>query len=108
MVGQKKIGRQDLGALALSVALDELYGLGYAHIDAEDALYEAVTLDQVKAVSKKYLKPETSVIAVVKPGISNQARIASRGNVARKGLAPCWFREASPERVGTLSPKADP
>ena len=29
--------------------------LGYKHIDAEDALYEAVTLDQVKAAANKYL-----------------------------------------------------
>jgi zinc protease len=68
IIGQRKIGRQDLGALGMTVALDELYGLGYAHIDAEDALYEAVTLDRVKAAAQKYLKPEASVIAVVKPG----------------------------------------
>jgi predicted Zn-dependent peptidase len=68
IIGQRKIGRQDLGALGMTVALDELYGLGYAHIDAEDALYEAVTLDRVKAAAQKYLNPEASVIAVVKPG----------------------------------------
>ena len=67
MIGQKKIGRQDLGALALTVALDELYGLGFAHIDAEDAMYEAVTLDQIKAAAEKYLKPGAAVVAVVKP-----------------------------------------
>jgi zinc protease len=67
IIGQKKIARQDLGYLASTTALDELYGLGYQHIDAEDALYEAVTLDQVKAAAIKYLKPETAVIAVVKP-----------------------------------------
>jgi zinc protease len=67
IIGQKKIARQDLGHLASATALDELYGLGYQHIDAEDALYEAVTLEQVKAVAIKYLKPETAVIAVIKP-----------------------------------------
>jgi zinc protease len=67
IIGQKKIARQDLGHLASATALDELYGLGYQHIDAEDALYEAVTLEQVKAAAIKYLKPETAVIAVVKP-----------------------------------------
>ena len=51
----------------MTTALDELYGLGYAHTDQEDALYEAVTLDQVKAAAQKYLQPEALVIAVVKP-----------------------------------------
>ncbi|MGA2866128.1 MAG: pitrilysin family protein [Verrucomicrobiota bacterium] len=68
VIGQKKIARQDLGNLAITAALDELYGLGYAYADTEDALYQAVTLDQVKAVAQKYLKPEAPVIAVVKPG----------------------------------------
>jgi len=40
----------------MTSALDELYGLGFAHADLEDALYEAVTLDQVKAVAAKYLR----------------------------------------------------
>jgi zinc protease len=67
IIGQKKISRQDLGHLASATALDELYGLGYQHIDEEDALYEAVTLEQIKAAANKYLKPETAVISIVKP-----------------------------------------
>jgi zinc protease len=68
IIGQKKIARQDLGGLASTTALDELYGLGYQRIDQEDALYEAVTLERVKAAAVKYLRPEAVVIAVVKPG----------------------------------------
>jgi predicted Zn-dependent peptidase len=30
-------------------------------------LYEAVTLEQVKAAANKYLQPESVVIAVIKP-----------------------------------------
>ena len=67
VIGQKKIARQDLGGYAMSSALDELYGLGYQHIDSEDAKYEAVTLVQVQAVAKKYLKPETLVVSVIRP-----------------------------------------
>ncbi len=68
VIGQRKIARQDLGGFAMTTALDELYGLGYAHTDSEDALYEGVTLDQIKAVARKYLKPDALVIATVKPG----------------------------------------
>ena len=67
VIGQKKIARQDLGGYAMSSALDELYGLGYQHIDFEDAKYESVTLVQVQAVAKKYLKPETLVVSVIRP-----------------------------------------
>ncbi|HXT13172.1 MAG TPA: pitrilysin family protein [Candidatus Angelobacter sp.] len=67
IIGQKKIARQDLGHLAMATALDELYGLGYQHLDAEDALYEAVSLEQVKAAAVKYLQPDSAVVAIVKP-----------------------------------------
>jgi zinc protease len=68
VIGQKKISRQDLGTFAMNSALDEIYGLGYAHTDIEDEKYEAVTLEQTKAVAQKYLKPESLVVAIVKPG----------------------------------------
>ena len=67
IIGQKKIGRQDLSAYAMAVALDELYGLGYEHIDLEDASYEAVTLPDIKAAARKYLQPDALVLAVIKP-----------------------------------------
>jgi zinc protease len=68
IIGQRKIGRQDLGGLATSTALDELYGLGYMHSEAEDAKIEATTLSQVKAVAQKYLRKELAVVAVINPG----------------------------------------
>ncbi|PYJ00976.1 MAG: hypothetical protein DME25_19270 [Verrucomicrobia bacterium] len=71
VIGQKKIARQDLGSFAMATALDELYGLGYAHVDVEDALFEAVSLEQVKTAAQKYLKPNALVIAVVKPPDGN-------------------------------------
>ena len=67
IIGQKKIARQDLGGLAMATALDELYGLGYVNYDAEDARYEAVTLEQVKVVARKYLRADALVISVVNP-----------------------------------------
>jgi zinc protease len=67
VIGQKKIARQDLGASAAAVALDELYDLGYQHSDKEDALYEAVTLDDIQRVARQYLRTEASVVAVISP-----------------------------------------
>jgi len=67
MVGQKKISRQDIGNLASLTALDELYGLGYGHAEQEDAKFEAVTLDEIRAVARKYLKPDAFVVSIVRP-----------------------------------------
>jgi zinc protease len=67
IIGQKKIARADLGNLASTSALDELYGLGWQRADLDDAKYEAVTLEQIKIAAQKYLKPEALVISVVKP-----------------------------------------
>ncbi len=67
IIGGKKISRADLGHLATTSALDELYGIGWQRSELDDAKYEAVTLEQIKTVAQKYLKPETAVVAVVKP-----------------------------------------
>ena len=67
LVGQRKISRQDLGSYATAAALDELYGLGYANTDLEHAHYEAVTLEDVLHVTRKHLKPEHCVVAIVQP-----------------------------------------
>jgi zinc protease len=67
VIGQKKIARQDLGGLAMTMALDELCGLGYGNIDTEDAHYEAVTLDDIKKVANKYLIPDRAVVSIIRP-----------------------------------------
>jgi zinc protease len=67
IIGGKKIARADLGNLASTSALDELYGLGWQRADLDDAKYEAVTLEQIKSAAQKYLKPDALVVAVVKP-----------------------------------------
>ena len=67
VIGQKKISRQDLGGYAMASALDELYGLGYANADTEDAKYEAVTVDDTRVAAQKYLRPDAHVITVIQP-----------------------------------------
>jgi len=67
IIGQKKIARADLGNLAATSAMDELYGLGWQRADLDDAKYEAVTMEQAKAVAQKYLKPGTFVVSIVRP-----------------------------------------
>jgi len=69
IVGQKKIARQDLGSLASLTALDELYGLGFGHSESDDAKFEAVTLEQIKAAAQKYLTPDKFVVSIVRPEI---------------------------------------
>jgi len=66
VIGQKKIARQDLGHLALTMALDELYGLGYDQSAQEDALYEAVTLADILAAAGTYLQADRAVVALVR------------------------------------------
>jgi zinc protease len=67
IIGQKKISRADLGNLASTSALDELYGLGWQRAELDDATYAAVTLEQIKIAAQKYLNPAALVISVVKP-----------------------------------------
>jgi zinc protease len=67
LIGQKKIARQDLGTCASTMALDELYGLGYDYSEQENAFFEAVTLEDVRRVAAAYLRPELVVVASVKP-----------------------------------------
>ena len=67
LIGQKKIARQDLGHLAMTTALDELYGIGFQHIDREDDLYAAISQEQTRAVARKCLEPKSMVVATVRP-----------------------------------------
>jgi zinc protease len=67
IIGQKKIARQDLGGYAAAVALDELYGLGYQHSDHEDAEYQAVTVEETRRVSEKYLREDALVVVLLRP-----------------------------------------
>jgi zinc protease len=67
ILGQKKIARQDLGHLAMVTGLDELFGLGHANQDTEDAQIEAVSLQAVRDAASRYLDPGQAVLALIRP-----------------------------------------
>ncbi len=77
VIGQRKIGRQDLGGVATTTALDELYGLGFGYLDAEDAKFEAVTLADVRTAAQKYLRPDAAVIAIINPEPAPAAKLVA-------------------------------
>lgn len=79
LLGQKKIARQDLGGMAMQTALDELYGLGYANFDTEDAKFEAVTHADVLAAARKYLSPDGFVVATIRPATNPNGPRALKG-----------------------------
>lgn len=66
IIGQRKIARQELGGFAMSSALDELYGLGYSHFEAETQRFESVTSADIRAAAQRYLDPTHSVVAIVR------------------------------------------
>jgi len=67
IIGQKKIARQDLGGLATTMGLDELFALGYDASDHDDAKYEAVTPGQIRDVAAKCFQPAQCVVAISHP-----------------------------------------
>ncbi len=67
LLGQQDIRNQSNDAYAYSAALDELYGLGFAHDRRLRQAIEAVTLEEVRRVTRKYFLDQPPVIAVVRP-----------------------------------------
>ena len=67
VIGQRKIGRQDLGGLATMTGLDELYGLGFPASEEDDEKYESVTARQIQSVAQKHLRPGHCIMAVTHP-----------------------------------------
>jgi zinc protease len=72
-IGQQEIRNQSEDALAYSCALDELYGVGFDYYTTERAKLEAVTLDQVAQVCRKYFAEQPRVIAIVAPEAQSAA-----------------------------------
>jgi len=67
MIGQQQIANQSNEAFGYMTALDELYGLGFNHYKELEKDVNAVTIEDVKRVAKKYFQDQPYVLATVRP-----------------------------------------
>ena len=66
LLGAQAIRNQSNDTLAFACALDELYGLGFQHYEGLRERVEAVTLDQIREVARRYFTRH-HVTAIVLP-----------------------------------------
>ena len=67
LIGSEAIRNQSLEAFAHVVAVDELYGLGAQHHAHRAAEINAVTLEEVRAVARKYFQQPHRATVLVTP-----------------------------------------
>jgi zinc protease len=67
LIGQQQIANQSNDSFGYQCALDELYGLGFDNYKKLEQEVEAITLEQVRAVSAKYFRDRHHVLAIVRP-----------------------------------------
>ena len=65
-IGQQEIRNQSNGAFAFQAALNELYGLGHNYHLEQRRQIEALTVEQVRAVARKYFT-QPAITAIVRP-----------------------------------------
>ena len=67
LLGRQAISMQSNANLAYHVALDELYGRGHDHYLRLEADLDALTLEGVNEVARRYFHEKPNVVAIVKP-----------------------------------------
>ena len=67
LLGAEAMRNESDSAMAQSIALDELFGLGADHYKQRKAEIESVTLDDTKRVANKYFNQPGSVEVIVAP-----------------------------------------
>jgi zinc protease len=71
LIGSEAIRNQSLEAFAHIVAVDELYGLGAEHYALRTAEINAVTLEEVRAVARRYFhEPFRATVLVTPDGLA--------------------------------------
>jgi zinc protease len=73
LIGSEAIRNQSLEAFAHVVAVDELYGLGAEHYAQRMAEINAVTLEQVRAVARRYFHEPSRATVLVTPASAAMA-----------------------------------
>ncbi|HEV7866089.1 MAG TPA: pitrilysin family protein [Chthoniobacteraceae bacterium] len=66
-LGAQDIRNQSNDSFAFTCALDELYGLGFDHHETMRREIEAVTIEEVRRVARKYFAEQPSITAIVRP-----------------------------------------
>lgn len=66
LIGNQRIALQTSSALAHTVSLDELYGLGYEHYTNYDKIINSITNRDIIEVSRKYLRPDAFTVITVR------------------------------------------
>ena len=67
LIGNFEIGLQTNGAQASQMSLDELYGLGFDHVEKYTKAIERVSREDVRRVAREYLRLDAYVLAVLRP-----------------------------------------
>ncbi|MFL6584056.1 MAG: M16 family metallopeptidase, partial [Chthoniobacterales bacterium] len=82
LIGQQQIANQSNDTFGYMAALDELYGLGFAHYRELEAKVNAVSIADIRRIAAKYFAQQPYVVAIVRPPGSAKAP-ASRANEPR-------------------------
>jgi zinc protease len=67
VIADRDMDMQDNGSLAMTCALDELYGLGYAHALSARERFGAITAQNVRAVAGALFPTNRMAVSVVLP-----------------------------------------
>ena len=106
LIGNFEIGLQTNGAQASQMSLDELYGLGFDHVEKYTKAIERVSREDVRRVAREYLRLDAYVLAVLRPPEKNHEPL-SRGSSI---LTPTYARVRAVlpiyQRIGDL-PRSD-
>ncbi len=73
VIGLHRIGLQSNGAKAMQAALDELYGVDPSYMEQYPALVERVTVEDIRRVAARCLRPEQSAAVLLTSAASGAA-----------------------------------